>query len=118
MNRQKSIAYDTFCIDSYNRVSSNQAVQLLVHLHLYTKSASRRLRDVDLGYLARVHAGNLHLRTLGDAVKIHKLGIQDYVSRERLVTTPNKEDAESEERCADDNENSDSKVLSRHQFAP
>ena len=41
VNRQKSVANHALCIDCHDRVGSNQAMKLLVDLHLYAKLAIR-----------------------------------------------------------------------------
>src|SRR5260370_12418566 len=118
MDRQERVPYHAFCIDRYDGVGSNQAMKLLVDLHLDTKISTWRTRYLDLGYLARVHACNLNLRALSDAIKIGELGIQQHVARESLMTTPNEEDSESEQGQASDDEDSYSKISSRHCFTP
>jgi hypothetical protein len=96
MDRQERVTYHAFRIDRYDGVGSNQAMQRLVDLHLDTKTTTWRRRYFDPGHLARVHACNLHLRALSDAIEIGELGIQQHVARESLMTTPNEEDSESE----------------------
>src|SRR5260370_14609022 len=106
MDRQERVTHHTFCIDRYDGVGSNQAMKLLVDLHLDTKMTTWRTRYFDTGHLARAHACNLHLRALRDAIKICELGIQQHVARESLMTTPNEEDPESEQGHAGDDEDS------------
>jgi hypothetical protein len=118
MNRQECVTDHTFCVDRYDRVGSNQAMKLLIDPHLDPKMPTWRIRYVDLGHLAGVHARYLHLRTLGYAIEIGELGIQQHVTRESLMTTPNEEDPESEQRHAGDDEDSYSKISSRHCFTP
>src|ERR1700677_412359 len=118
MNRQERVTYDSFCIDRYDGVGSNQAMKLLVNLHLDTKMTTWRTRYFDPGYLARVHACNLHLRALGDAIKISEFGVQQHVARESLMTTPNEENSDSEQGETGDDEDSYSKISSRHCFTP
>jgi hypothetical protein len=112
MNRQECVTNYTFCIDRYDGVGSNQTMKLLVDLHPDTKMTGWRIRYLDPRNLARVHASNLHLRTLGDAIEIGKLRIQQHVARESFMTTSDKEDPESEQGHASDEENSYSKISS------
>src|ERR1700722_12287912 len=110
MDRQKSVPYHPFGIDRDDRIGPNQAMQRLVDLHLDAKLTARRTRYVDLRHLAGIHTRYLHLRTLGYAIEIGKLGIQQHVAREGFMTTPNKEDPESEQGRAGDDEDSYSKI--------
>jgi len=118
MDRQERLTDHAFRIDRYDGVGSNQAMKLLVDLHLDTKTTTWRTRHFDPGHLASVYACNLHLRALGDAIKIGELGIQQHVARESLMTTPNEEDSESEQGQAGDDEDSYSEISSRHCFTP
>jgi hypothetical protein len=118
MDRYERFTYHAFCIDRYDGVGSNQAMKLLVDLHLDPKLTSWRTRYFDPGHLARVHACNLHLRALSDAIKIGELGIQQHVVRESLMTTPNEEDSEGEQDHAGDDEDSYCEISSRHCFTP
>jgi hypothetical protein len=112
MDRQKSVTNHTLCIDRDERVGSNQAMKLLVDLHLDPKMPTRRIRYVDPRNLSRVHACYLHLRALSDTIKIGELGIQKHVARESLLTTPNEEDSKSKQGHASDDEDSYSKISS------
>jgi hypothetical protein len=118
MNRQECVTYHAFCIDRYDGVGSDKPMKLLIDLHLDTKLTARRTRYFDFGHLARVHACNLHLRALSDAIKIGELGVQQHVARESLMTISNEEDPESEQGHAGDDEDSYSKISSRHWFTP
>src|SRR3984885_671377 len=118
MDRQERVTYHTFCIDRYDEDGSKQAMKLLFDLHLDAKWTTLRMRYLAPGHLARVHACNLHLRALSDAIKIGELGIQQHVAREGLMTTPNEEDSESEQGYAGDDEDSYSEISFRHCFTP
>src|ERR1700732_4149047 len=118
MNGQKGVSYHAFGIDRHDRVGANQAVKPLVHSHLYDKAAIRRIGHVYLGHLARIHAGNLYLGTLGNTIEIGELGIKRHGARECLVTTSDEKDTESEQRYPGDDENPYSKISFRHNFTP
>src|SRR5260370_32943868 len=82
MDRQERVTYHAFCIDRYDGVGSNQAMKLLVDLHLDTKMTTWRTRDLDPGYLARVHACNLHRRALSDAITVSDLRMPQTPARQ------------------------------------
>src|SRR6266702_2853094 len=118
MDRQECLTDYAFGIDCHDGVGSDKPMKLLADLHLHTKMSTRRTRYFDPGHLACVHACNLHLRALSDAIKIGELGVQQHVARERLMTTPNEEDPESEQGHAGDDEDPYSKISYRHWFTP